>query len=147
MPDRANGKYVSNVDALAVWWPAARETLLEVSRDPGARISEQQLAERIQAATGVSTRQPASEWIGRVLDRVASDAESRGEQSLTSLCTRPSAEPARRTATRSTTRATPRASAPKAPPAAVMRETTCPHCFMVVPTADTCRECGGALAA
>lgn len=86
MPDRADGSYVTQADALRVWWPAAREVLLEVARDYGAWITHEQLGGRIQAATGISTRQPVPEWIGRVLDRVSSDAESRGEPHLTSLC-------------------------------------------------------------
>jgi hypothetical protein len=144
MPDRANGKYVSNADALALWWPAAREVLLEVSREPGRTITDQQLADRIQTATGVSTQQPAPEWIGRVLERVASDSESRDEPSLASLCIRQSTEPPRRAAARparSSTRATPRASAP-ATPKPQMREVTCPSCWMVVPLAPRCRSCG-----
>lgn len=197
MPELANGKYVSQSDAIRRWWPAARTVLVETAGEYGAWISYQELSDRIQASTGITTNQPAEEWIGRVLSAVAADAEQRGEPRLTSLSLtserriaddypgvadgtdartreRVAAEDrlecyrafgaempadggtptllaapvpdrlARATRSRpARTRTTPAA----APPAAVMRETTCPHCFMVVPTAATCRDCGGTLAA
>ena len=141
MPDRADGKYVSQADAMALWWPAAREVLLEVGRE-GATITEQQLAERIQAATGVTTRQPAAEWIGRVLERVAGDSESRGEADLTSVCIRQRAAAAPRKAPK---RAAARTAAPRTParaaPQPALREVTCPSCWMLVPVAPRCRNC------
>ncbi len=194
MPELANGKYVSQADAIRQWWPAARDVLLETARDYGAWITEDDLGARVQQRTGVATNQPAPEWIGRVLGSVAADAEQRGEPRFTSLCVtaerrvgdshpgasagldarsreRVAAEdrlecyrffgatipadggtptvlahvPAR--PDRPARPARSRAAAPLAAPSAVMRETTCPHCFMVVPVAATCRDCGGALAA
>ncbi|MGM1028990.1 MAG: hypothetical protein ACQEWM_03845 [Actinomycetota bacterium] len=195
MPELANGKYVSQSDAIRQWWPAAREVLIETAGEYGAWITYEDLSGRIQATSGITTNQPAAEWIGRVLSAVAADSEQRGEPRLTSLCVtaerrisedypgvpagtdartreRVAAEdrlecyrffgatmpanggtptvlaltPARpdRPARPARSRA---AAAPAAPPPAVMRETTCPHCFMVVPLAATCRDCGGALAA
>ena len=67
MPELANGQYVSQADAARQWWPVAREVLLETARDYGAWITHDDLSERIQAATGITTRQPAEGWIGRVL--------------------------------------------------------------------------------
>lgn len=203
MPELANGKYVSQADAIRQWWPAARDVLVETARDYGAWITEDDLGALVQERTGVATNQPEPEWIGRVLGLVAADAEQRGEPRLTSLCvtaerrvgdshpgastgldartrervaaedrlecyrffgatmpadggtptvlapvlSRPAraAGPARRARTAGPARS--RAAAAPAAPAAVMRETTCPHCFMVVPVAATCRDCGGALAA
>lgn len=202
MPELANGKYVSQADAIRRWWPAARDALIETAGEYGAWLSFEALSGRVQARTGITTNQPPEEWIPRVLGAVATDAERRGEPRLTSLCvtaellvaedyagvpagtdartrervaaedrlecyrffgaampedggtatvlaplpaiTARAARPARAerpTRTRATT--------PKAAPAASsgMRETTCPHCFMVVPVAPTCRDCGGALAA
>lgn len=194
MPDLANGKYVSQADADRQWWPAARDVLVEIAGEYGAWITHSDLADRIQVSTGISTRQPVAEWIGRVLGKVADDAEQRGEPRLTSLCvtaerligddypgvpagtdirtrervaaddrlecyrlfgaTMPAdggtatvlaAAPSR--AAKSDRPSRSRApAAPAAPPPAVMRETTCPHCFMVVPVAATCRDCGGSLA-
>ena len=141
MPDRADGKYVSQADAMAMWWPAAREALLEVGRE-GATITEQQLAVRIQAATGVTTRQPTDEWIGRVLERVAGDSESRGEADLTSACIQQRAAATPRTAPK---RAAARTAAPRTParpaPQPALREVTCPSCWMLVPVAPRCRNC------
>ncbi|HET8868632.1 MAG TPA: hypothetical protein VFM87_09910 [Agrococcus sp.] len=141
MPDRADGKYVSQADAMALWWPAAREVLLEVGRE-GATVTEQQLAEQIQSATGVTTRQPAQEWIGRVLERVASDSASRSEADLTSVCVRPRPAAAERKAPRRTAA---RAAAPRTParpaPQPALREVTCPSCWMLVPAAPRCRNC------
>lgn len=202
MPELANGKYVSQADAIRQWWPAARDALIETAGEYGAWLSFEALSGRVQARTGITTNQPPEEWIPRVLGAVATDAERRGEPRLTSLCVTaellvaedyagvPAGTDARTrervaaedrlecyrafgatmpddggTATvlaplpaiaaraarppRAERPARARATAPKAAPAASsgMRETTCPHCFMVVPAAPTCRDCGGVLAA
>lgn len=195
MPDLASGKYVSQSDALRRWAPAARDVLIDVAHEYGAWITEEDLGRRVQAATGVTTRQPADEWVGGVLARVAADAATRGEPRLASLCVRadlsvgdhagaapgegvqarerqaaedrlecyrafgaelpadggrPQLTP--RTSARPVTRArkAPRERAATRAPAAStggMREVTCVECFMVVPAAATCRECGAALPA
>lgn len=203
MPELANGKYVSQADAIRQWWPAAREVLLEAAREYGGWITYEDLSTRIQAATGITTKQLLPHWIGRVLELVAEDAEGRGEPRLTSVCvttellvgegypgvpdgadartrervaakdrlecyrffgaTMPAdggaptvlapstvldrARVARPARTDRPARS--RAAAPKKAAASEggMRETTCPHCFMVVPAAPTCRDCGGELAA
>lgn len=88
MPDLASGKYVSQSDALRQWAPAAREVLLETAGVYGAWVTEEELARRVQAATGVTTRQPAEQWVGGLLARVAADAVSREEPRLASLCVR-----------------------------------------------------------
>lgn len=201
MPELANGKYVSQADAIRRWWPAARDALIETAAEYGAWLSFEALSGRVQARTGITTNQPPEEWIPRVLGAVATDAERRGEPRLTSLCVTaellvaedypgvPAGTDARTrervaaedrlecyrffgavpedggTATvlaplpaiaaraarppRAERPARARATAPKSAPAASsgMRETTCPHCFMVVPAAPTCRDCGGVLAA
>lgn len=202
MPELANGKYVSQADAIRQWWPAAREVLLETAREYGAFVTYQELSDRIQASTGITTNQLPEEWVGRVLGAVAADAERRGEPRLTSLCvtaerrvaedypgvpfgtdapTReraaaqdrlecyrsfgaampadggaptllaplPASTARTARAARAERPARTRAAAPKAAaaPSGGMRETTCPHCFMVVPAAPTCRDCGGELAA
>ncbi len=193
MPDLANGNYVSQSDADRQWVPAARDVLLEVARDYGAWITYDQLSQRIQASTGITTRQPLEGWIGRVIGKVADDAASRGEPRLTSLCvgsdltigesypgveadasermreqtaaadrlecyrwfgaTMPadggapkvlpqlSERPARARATQrpATSRST---STRAAAPTPQLREATCTECFMVVPLAPTCRDCG-----
>lgn len=194
MPELANGKYVSQADAIRQWWPAAREVLVQMARDYGGWITEDDLASRVQQITGVTTSQPAPDWIGRVLASVATDAEQRGEPRLASLCVtaerrvgvgHPGASglldarvreqlaaedrlecyrsfgatmpadggsptvlaPVLSRPARSDRPSRSQAAASPAPPRAVMRETTCPHCFMVVPVAATCRDCGGSLVA
>lgn len=201
MPDLANGQYVSQADADRQWWPVAREVLIEVAREYGAWITHDELSQRIQASTGITTRQPLQEWIGRVLGKVAADADRRGEPQLASLCVSPeltvgkgypgaAADADERTREQaaaadrfacyrwhgatmpldggaptltpgvrerldrprvsrrsagsrppSARAASPRAASPR--PA--LREVTCPHCFMVVPAAPTCRDCGDPL--
>ena len=86
MPELANGKYVSQSDAIRQWWPAARTVLVETAGEYGAWISYQELSDRIQASTGITTNQLLAHWIGRVLGAVADDAALRGEPRLTSLC-------------------------------------------------------------
>ncbi|GAA2172997.1 hypothetical protein GCM10009846_13170 [Agrococcus versicolor] len=195
MPDLASGKYVSQSDALRQWAPAAREVLVAVAHEYGAWITEEDLAERVQAATGVTTRQPAQEWVGNLLARVAAEAAMRGEPRLASLCVRadlsvgdhagsvpgegvqarerlaaedrlecyrafgatlppgggqPQLTPrtvARPAATRTAPRARRTTPVPRALPTGSMREVTCLACFMVVPAADTCRDCGAPLPA
>lgn len=193
MPELANGKYVSGADAVRQWWPAAREVLIETASEYGGWITYQDLSDRIQARTGITTSQLMAHWIGRVLGAVAGDAETRGEPRLTSVCVtaerrigdgypgvpagtdertreRVAAEdrlecyrffgatmpadggqpvvlaplPERRPRSRATRASAPRASAAPRP---AMRETTCPNCFMVVPAAATCRDCGEPLPA
>ncbi|ROR65788.1 hypothetical protein [Agrococcus jenensis] len=198
MPHLANGKYVSQADAIRQWWPAAREVLIDTAHEYGAWITEDDLGAQVQQRTGISTNQPAPEWIGRVLGSVAADAEQRGEPRLASLCvtaerrvgdSHPGASglldarareqraaedrlecyrafgaelpadggtpsvlapvlsrPARPSRSAQPSRSRAAAAAPTPPPA-VMRETTCPNCFMVVPVAATCRDCGEPLAA
>lgn len=193
MPHLANGKYVSQADAIRQWAPAARDALIETAGEYGAWVTFEALSGRVQARTGITTNQPPEEWIPRVLGAVAADAQHRGEPRLTSLCVtaerlvgddypgvpagtdartreRVAAEdrlecyrffgatmpadggqpvvlaplPERRPRSRATRASAPRASAAPRP---AMRETTCPNCFMVVPAAATCRDCGEPLPA
>ena len=71
-------------------------------------------------------------------------AELPGDGGRPQLTPRTSARPATRERKPAAARA-PRT--PKAPPPAVMREVTCTSCFMVVPAAAECRECGAPLVA
>ncbi|SDI00367.1 hypothetical protein [Agrococcus jejuensis] len=88
MPDLANGKYVSQSDALRQWTPAARDVLVETAGVYGAWVTEQEVGHRVQSATGITTKQPADEWVGALLARVAADAVTRDEPRLASLCVR-----------------------------------------------------------
>ncbi len=172
MPHRANGSYVSHSDALTVWTPIARETLLATARSYRAIISDEQLAATVQQGSGVFHDQPAHAWVDKLLDRVAADAKHRGEPPLTSLCMSDADDqlkaerrllcyrayaddvPAdggvpdvhRRVVPRREPRATatPRIRTTATPN---LREVTCPSCWMIVAARPTCSSCGAPLEA
>jgi hypothetical protein len=175
MPHRANGSYVSNADALTAWTPIARDALLATAHRYHAVLSGDDLAAAVQQGSGIIHDQPASTWIGKLLDRVATEAQRRDEPPLAALCvpdadderkaqqrllcyrayaddlpadggvarrvvsrvTRPVAR--REIRPRTTTTRTREAPTPR------LRETTCPHCFLIVPAGPVCSSCGGAL--
>lgn len=85
MPQRPNGSYISNSDALTAWTPIAREALLATAQRYHAVLSYAELATRVQSASAISTRQDPAEWVGKLLDRVAVDAERRGEPPIAAL--------------------------------------------------------------
>jgi hypothetical protein len=86
MPQRPNGTYVSNADAITAWAPLAREALIATARTYRAVITYQELADRVQQQSQITTDQLMTHWIGRLLERVAVDADRRGDPPLTSLC-------------------------------------------------------------
>lgn len=174
MPHRPNGKYVSNSDALAAWTPIAREELLETARRYAATMGANALADVVQRETGILADQPIDTWMDKLLDRVAIEAEKRGEPPLAALCPR-AADSADDAAARlacyrayaddlpedggslgpifrhAAPRREPRArtstrTTPRAPENQ-MREVTCTSCWMIVPARDTCTSCGAALSA
>jgi hypothetical protein len=65
---------------------AVRPVLIEAARRYRALVSYQQLAAAVEQSDGALTSQPVHRWIGRVLEAVARDCESRGEPLLISLC-------------------------------------------------------------
>lgn len=169
MPHRANRTFVTNSDALTAWTPVARERLVEAARTYRATVTVADLADAVQAATGIRADTPADTWIGKLLDRVARDAASRDEPPLASLCITPddsdarSAErllcyrayaddlPAdggvaapvlRASLPRRRAAAAPRAERRPATPVNQLREVTCPNCWMIVPARETCSSCG-----
>src|SRR3954447_16112850 len=73
-------------DRIAVWSRAAREKLVETARSYHAVITYSELAEFVQAESGLRTRQLIRYWIGEVLYRVAEDCGRRQEPMLTALC-------------------------------------------------------------
>jgi hypothetical protein len=68
------------------WAAAARPELVQVARSYGEVIRYAELAEAVQASTGIRTRKLMHHWIGDVLTRVGSDCHTRGEPLLSSLC-------------------------------------------------------------
>lgn len=175
MPHRPNGKYVSNSDALAAWTPVARDVLLETARRYHAAITGDAFAHEVQRLSGILADQPAEAWIVRLLDRVAADAERRGEPPLATLCPRADDSAADAAARlecyrayaddvpadggqpgrvfrvapartpRSSRTTTPSRTGAPRPPANQLREVTCTSCWMIVAARETCTSCGAAL--
>ncbi len=180
------GSTCPSADADREWWPADHDVLVrEVAREYGAWISHSPLADRIQASSGISSREPgahadrpsprqgrgrrraarraAAHLLGVTAEGLIGDdypvvpagtevrTRERGADQDRLEGYRSSAHEAsgrrhRDGAWRHCQLDRPRqartraAAAPAAPPPAVMREATCPHCFMVVPVAATCRD-------
>lgn len=86
MPHRANGSYVSNSDALTTWTPIARTALLQVAHTYRAVLTDEQLAAQVQQQSGIMHDQPATAWIGKLLDRVTVEAQRQGDPPLAALC-------------------------------------------------------------
>jgi hypothetical protein len=71
------------------WALAARHLLADVAREYHAVISVAELGEAVQQRTRIRNRQPASQWVGDVLYRVAKDCVRRREPLLGALCVGP----------------------------------------------------------
>jgi hypothetical protein len=144
MPHRANRSYVSNADAYTAWAPFAREILLATAASERGVITYSDLASAVQEQSGISTDQPAAEWVGKLLARVDTDAAKRGEESLAAHCVQPRTPVTRRvSAPRS--RATP--AVRRASTESTRREVTCHSCFLIVAAGATCSSCGAPLPA
>lgn len=172
MPHRANGSYVSNADALTAWTPIAFETLLETARTYHAVLTGDELAATVQQLSGIVHDQPASTWIGKLLDRVALEAQRRDEPPLAALCVHDGDDELRagrrllcyrqyavdlpadggvsyvrvvRPAARTASRPRSVATPRVKAPAPSLREVTCPNCWMIVAARPTCASCGAPL--
>ncbi len=77
---------VSDESMRAQWAEAAREHLIAAAKQYGALVTFKDLAEHVQAATGLRTRKLAHNWIGDVLKRVALDSAARQEPLVSALC-------------------------------------------------------------
>lgn len=73
-------------EAKAEWADAARDALIAVAGRYNAVISYKELANDVQIATGVRTKQLNHYWLGDVLSRVAAECAKRDEPLLSSLC-------------------------------------------------------------
>jgi hypothetical protein len=82
----ADGSAVTQADAVLSWADVARPVLIEVARSYHATISYKDLAEAVEASTGIRTRLLLQNWIGRVLGTVSSDCHRRNEPLLSALC-------------------------------------------------------------
>lgn len=72
--------------ARSSWAEAARPVLLETAKRYNMVITFKELAEQVQEASGIRTKQLPTHWIGDVLGRVSADCASRGEPLLSALC-------------------------------------------------------------
>ena len=82
----ATGEPVEMRDARVVWAPIARESLLRTAQTYNAYITYGDLAEELQRASGIRTKQLIHHWIGKVLVTVSSECHEQNEPLLSSLC-------------------------------------------------------------
>ena len=68
------------------WAVAARPELERVAHTYGEIVRYGELAEAVQASTGIRTRKLMHHWIGDVLGRVSAGCHARGEPLLGALC-------------------------------------------------------------
>lgn len=73
---------------LQAWGPVAYETLRETARSYNTVITHQELADRLQARTGVSGEGRSTQLMGKLLELVAFEAHRSGNPPLTALCVR-----------------------------------------------------------
>ena len=144
MPHRANRTYVSNADAYTAWTPFAHQILLATAASERGVITYSDLATAVQEQSGITTDQPAAEWVGKLLERVDADAAKRGEDRLSSHCVQPRI-PVTRRAPAARSRATP--AVRRVTTESTRREVTCHECFLIVAAGPTCSSCGAPLPA
>jgi hypothetical protein len=75
-------------DAKAAWTPFAREALEQVARTYNGVINYGEIAEAVQAGSGIRTRMLTHYWVGDVLGAISVGCRDRGEPLLSSLCVR-----------------------------------------------------------
>jgi hypothetical protein len=68
------------------WAAAARPELEKAARSFGEVVRYRELADAVQASSGITTRKLMHHWIGDVLGRVSADCHARGEPLLAALC-------------------------------------------------------------
>lgn len=73
-------------DARAAWVPIARQSLLRTAATYHSYITYSDLAEELQATSGIRTKQLTHYWIGKVLGVVSNDCHRMKEPLLSSLC-------------------------------------------------------------
>ncbi len=84
----ADGTAVWFADALAEWIPLAYDELVATAGRYQAVISYEELSEHVQETSGVRTRNPLANWIGKLLEAIAVLAKAQGDPPLISLCVR-----------------------------------------------------------
>lgn len=82
----SDGSAFPMAEAKRIWAPLAREILEQVAGTYHAITTYGELAEELQARSGIRTRQRLDYWIGGVLGDVARGCRARGEPLLSALC-------------------------------------------------------------
>lgn len=82
----ATGKAVKWPEAVGGWSAAATPVLEKVAHHYNGIITYTELADAVQATTGVRTKMLLSNWIGQVLEAIALDCLARSDVLLTALC-------------------------------------------------------------
>jgi hypothetical protein len=77
---------VDDAAALEAWERAARPVLVQVARRYGSLMAPSDLAEEVQALSGVRTREAPTVWIDDVLDAVGAECGARSEPLLSAFC-------------------------------------------------------------
>ena len=147
----SNQSPVSAAEANDAWARAARVVLEDVAGEVGATITDRDLAQAVQDATGIETTQPIKTWIGKVLERVERASGPSDPAALTALVVQ-AAPPRPRSAAAASVprpaRAAPSGrSVPRAPAARPTKTLTpgpqpCPTCFVQLPASGVCPNCG-----
>ena len=80
-----DGTPVAFADATYEWAHAGYDVLVDVARKPDGHITYQDIADTIQATSGILTRAPMRNWIGKPLALVAEMCVRNCEPQLTAL--------------------------------------------------------------
>ncbi|WP_280442172.1 hypothetical protein [Nocardia brasiliensis] len=83
-----DGTAVSLREATVAWALAAHAELSEIATGYGHFITVNELAERVQEASGVHTAAPTRTWMDAILRKIARRCHKAGEPPLTALCVR-----------------------------------------------------------
>ncbi|MGY4102773.1 hypothetical protein ACW2Q0_24920 [Nocardia sp. R16R-3T] len=83
-----DGVPVTLREATVAWAFAAHAELSEIATEYGNFITVDELAERVQEASGVHTGAPTRTWMEAILRKVARRCHNAGDPPLTSLCVR-----------------------------------------------------------
>lgn len=82
----SDGSPVQFADALRAWTRVGYDYLLETATQYNATITYKDMAEQVQAITGIRTSTTTAHLVNKVLELCAIQAASNGEPPLTSLC-------------------------------------------------------------
>lgn len=82
----SDGTAVPFKDATSAWADAAVDVLVDVASNYHSFITYKDLAEKVQASTGIRSRSQMRNWIGGVLGQVVDRAAAEDLPSLTALC-------------------------------------------------------------